>query len=161
MRPLLPARLPSVIAAILPAILAALLFVAAPPPARAEEPLYATSGGFALGGYDAVAYFTRRASVPGDRRYAVEWRGAVWLFESAGSMTMFEMDPFRYAPQYGGYCAYAVAKGRLAPGDPEVFSLVGGRLYLSASRGAAQAWQRDQAGSIAAADRNWPGLVKP
>lgn len=124
----------------------------------AETNAWFTRGGHAIGGYDPVAYHKENRPVKGDETLALEWRGATWLFASASNRAAFEAEPEKFAPRYGGYCAYAVANGYTAKTDPDAFSLVDGKLYLNYSRRVRRMWDRDVPGNISAADGNWPGL---
>jgi hypothetical protein len=126
--------------------------------ALAEQKKINTVNGLALGGYDAVTYFTEPEPLPGSPDYALMWRGATWLFVGPETMAMFEMDPKSYAPQFGGYCAYGVAEGQLAPGNPEIFSVIEGRLYLNFSRKQQQEWSANLDSLISQAQANWPDL---
>ena len=90
--------------------------------ARARTPEIFATDGIAVHGADVVAYFRRGRAVDGRAEFTVKWQGAMWRFENAGNMEAFEMDPRRYAPQYGGYCAYAMAKGEIAPTVPEAWT---------------------------------------
>ena len=128
--------------------------------ARASDPVNKDSQGLALGGYDAVAYFTEDEPVAGGREFETEWSGTKWRFSSAENKDTFLEAPEKHAPQYGGYCAYAVSKGGTANGDPTVWRMVGGKLYLNLNRGVQQLWVKDIPGNIAKADKNWPGVVK-
>ena len=112
----------------------------------------------ALDGYDPVAYFTDGAPRRGAEAHAVEWNGMRWHFASAESRALFEADPTRFAPQFGGYCAWVVAQGYLAPIDPTAWSIVDDRLYLNFNARIQRRWERDIPGFIAAAQANWPGL---
>ena len=114
--------------------------------------------GVALGGYDAVAYHTQGAPVPGDASITLEHEGATWRFSSTANRDTFAADPVRYAPQYGGHCAWATAQGYLAHGDPEVWRIVDGRLFLNANQQVNRGWLRDLEAFIAQADANWPSL---
>lgn len=127
------------------------------PMARAGELVY-QSGGVAINGYDPVAYFTMNKPVEGDAAHAIEWNGATWRFSSADNLASFKADPEKYAPKYGGYCAYAVSRGYTASTDPAAWSVVDGSLYLNYSTGVRSRWTADQAANIAAGDKNWPGL---
>jgi YHS domain-containing protein len=115
-------------------------------------------GGHAIRGTDPVAYFTEGRPVPGDPAFAHDWMGATWIFASAANRDAFAADPEAYAPQYGGYCAWAVAEGYKAPIDPSAWSIVDDRLYLNYDRRIQSRWERDIPGFIARADANWPGL---
>jgi len=135
------------------------LAAALPAAARAGDKTYNT-GGIAIHGYDPVAYFTEGAPVQGSRDHALMWKGAVWYFASAANMAAFEADPRAYAPQYGGYCAYAAAHGQRAPSTPEAFTIVGGKLYLNLSEEVRSLWRADAAKHIAAADAAWAKMRK-
>jgi len=112
----------------------------------------------AVKGYDVVAYFTEGQARPGDARFAFEWDGAVWLFATAEHLELFRKDPAGYAPQYGGYCAYAVSRNYTADVDPEAWYIENGRLYLNYSLRVRETWRKDTPRNISKADRNWPGL---
>ena len=124
-------------------------------PARAAA---FSEGGLAIRGYDPVAYFERGAPVRGVAEFETEHDGATWRFASADNLAAFEADPARYAPQYGGYCAYAAAFGSKAPTDPDAWKIVDGKLYLNLNKGIQARWEKDIPGFIAKADRNWPSL---
>lgn len=138
--------------------LAALALLALTAPALAKEPLY-TSGGLALSGYDAVAYFKDGKPVKGSPEYAIEWGGARWQFATAANRDAFVAGPGRYAPEYGGYCAYAVSKGYTASGDPMVWRIVEDRLYVNYSKSVQRLWEQDIPGHIAKANGNWPSVL--
>ena len=128
---------------------------------HANEPVH--TGWFndvAAGGHDVVAYFTRGEPVEGSTEHSTEWRGAEWRFASANHLARFREDPERYAPAYGGYCAYAVAQGSTAPGDPEHWTIHDGRLYLNYNADVQEKWSADRAAHIAAADRHWPAVAE-
>ena len=117
-----------------------------------------TENGVAVKGYDPVAYFVAGRPTRGTAEFSATHEGATYRFASAANRDAFAADPARYAPQYGGYCAWAVAQGYKAPIVPEAWSVVDGKLYLNASRGVQRRWQRDVPGFIAQANRNWPTL---
>lgn len=114
--------------------------------------------GTALGGYDAVAYHTQGSAVRGDESITLSYEGATWRFASEANRAAFEADPDAYAPQYGGHCAWATAQGYLAQGDPNVWRIIDGRLFLNANQSINRRWLRDLEGFIPQADANWPGL---
>jgi hypothetical protein len=114
--------------------------------------------GVAIRGTDPVAYFTHSAPRRGDPAIRLTHGGVDWLFASSANRDAFAADPARYAPQYGGWCAWAMAEGYLAPIDPAQWQIVEGRLYLNASAGVQRRWMRDVPGFIARADANWPRL---
>jgi len=137
------------------------LAVALPLPALAAKPEIFTGlvKGKGAAGYDVVAYFTMGKPVKGSPEFATQWKGATWEFSSAENLEKFKANPQAFAPQYGGHCAYGVAKGSLVKGEPEQWSIVDGKLYLNYSAGVQKTWSKDTAGNISKADGNWPGLV--
>ena len=128
-------------------------------PALAGEPDVFSPGGVALAGYDPVAYFTEGRPVMGEAGHALKWRGATWYFASDEAMQAFEMNPAAYAPQYGGYCSYAMSKGAVSPTVPEAFTIHDGRLYLNFSTEVRTIWSADIPGNIALADQYWPAAL--
>ncbi len=114
----------------------------------------------AAGGYDVVAYHTEGQPVKGVKSHKIEWKGATWLFSNANNLKMFEEEPEKYAPQYGGYCAYAVAEGTLAKGDPKHWKIVDGRLYLNYNASIQEKWEKDIPGYLDSANGNWPQILK-
>ncbi len=145
-------------------VLAAALMLACVTPigARAAAPEIFTGlvKGVAVGGYDPVAYFTDHKPVPGKADITYSWKGATWQFASARNRDAFKASPAKYAPQYGGYCAYAVAQGATAKGDPKSWTVVDGKLYLNLSPSVQKLWKKNIPGYIKAADKNWPGVLK-
>ncbi len=129
--------------------------------AHALDPIYT---GFlsdlAVGGYDPVAYFADGMAVKGSSEHTYEWMGATWRFSSAQNRELFQAASDKYAPEYGGYCAYAVANGVTAPGDPEVWKVVDGKLYLNVSKSIQIEWEKDIPGYNQRADSNWPRLLE-
>lgn len=115
--------------------------------------------GTAVGGYDAVAYHTQGEARPGSETITISHEGATWRFESKANREAFLADPQAYAPQYGGHCAWAMAQGYLAQGDPEIWRIIDGRLFLNATEGVNRRWLRDLDGFIAQADQNWPSFL--
>ncbi|MFT4743428.1 MAG: hypothetical protein ACI91Z_001403, partial [Yoonia sp.] len=87
------------------------------------------------------------------------WKGAQWRFSSAGNLDIFEANPMAYAPQYGGYCAFALSKGALATTDPDAWTIYDGKLYLNYSTNVRKIWSQDIPGNIALADANWPTIL--
>jgi YHS domain-containing protein len=134
-----------------------LLGLAATAMAGKVDPVF-QHGGLAIRGYDAVAYSQQSQPVKGSSQFSYQWQGATWLFASAENRDRFQADPERYAPQYGGYCAYAVSKGHTASIDPEAWKIVDGKLYLNYSKGVQKKWEQDVPGNIVKADKNWPDL---
>lgn len=121
----------------------------------AQPPVFATDRG-AIGGYDPVAYFDQQAPVLGSSEYAFDWKGARWLFSTAENRERFRSEPERFAPRFGGYCAYGVASGYAVKTEPEAWTVVDGKLYLNYDLEVMEEWRQDQAALIAAANENWP-----
>lgn len=142
------------------ALLAGALLLLAAAPGRAIEPINQSFlGGVAIDGYDPVAYFTEGIPVEGNRNFTHEWQGATWRFASAAHRDTFAADPTGYAPQFGGYCAWAVGNGYTADIDPEAWSIVDGKLYLNYNREVQAKWEADRANLINKANGNWPTLL--
>jgi YHS domain-containing protein len=124
------------------------------------DPVNQTRNHLAIKGFDVVAYFTDARPVPGSDRFTFQWMGASWQFASAAHRDQFATAPEKYAPQYGGYCSWAVGHGHTANIDPEAWRIVGGKLYLNYSKDVQKMWEKDRAKWITEADRNWPSLHK-
>lgn len=136
------------------------LCLAAAPAALAEDRFY--TGFFsdaAVGGHDAVAYFEAGEPVEGKQEFSFEYMGAEFRFSNAENLEKFKADPDRYAPQYGGYCAWAVSQGYTAKGDPEHWKIVDGKLYLNYNADVQKTWEKDIPGLINAANGNWPKVL--
>lgn len=112
--------------------------------------------GTGLKGYDPVAYFTLGQPTPGEDQYTYRWKGVAYRFASAQNLDLFKGDPEKYLPQYGGYCAYAMALNRIADIDPARWTIVDGKLYLNNGHIAQTLWSVNKTGNIESADRNWP-----
>jgi hypothetical protein len=141
---------------LVPSALGALLAMAGT--AAALEPVHQTWRGVAIDGTDPVAYFTDGQPVAGKPEFELEWNGARWRFASAAHRDQFRADPERFAPQYGGYCAWAVGHGYTASTDPDAWTIVGEKLYLNYDKSVQQDWFPEKERWIEAGDRNWPGL---
>ena len=141
----------------------AMIFAALAPvhsAAAAPAPTVNVDGnGLAMRGYDPVAFFTSGRPTKGSPAHQLEWNGAKWHFASAESLSAFRASPARYAPQFGGYCAWAVSQHYLAPGDPNFWKIVEGKLYLNANARAKELWEADRAEAIARGHANWPGVL--
>jgi YHS domain-containing protein len=124
------------------------------------EPVFTHSGATAIRGYDTVAYFKDGKPVKGTPQFSTQWMGATWQFANASNRDAFQQAPEKYAPQFGGYCAWAVGHNYTASTDPEAWKVVDGKLYLNNSKSVQKMWEQDQARWIMEADRNWPGLHK-
>ncbi|MGV9009764.1 YHS domain-containing (seleno)protein [Brevundimonas sp.] len=126
---------------------------------KTYPPVHAAADKLALGGHDPVAYFTQDRSIVGDVAISLDWNGATWRFATAEHRAMFEANPKAYAPQFGGYCAWAASQGYIAPGDPTVWRIVDGRLYLNFNDRARMLWDQDIPGAIARGEANWPRVL--
>jgi YHS domain-containing protein len=146
------------VAFLLPAFALALFITA---PASAKDPVYTgTLSSLAVEGYDPVAYFTDGKPVEGKSDFEYEWNGATWRFASQEHLDTFKADPEAYAPQFGGYCAWAVSQGYTASAVPEAWRIVDGKLYLNYSKGVQSKWSQDIPGNIAKANQNWPKVLE-
>ena len=109
----------------------------------------------AIKGYDTVAYFKDGEAMKGNESFTFQWHGMTWYFLSKSNRDLFAAGPAEYAPQYDGYCAWAMTETRKAQTDPEVWKIVNGKLYLNCSRSAYEKWSADIPGNIKKADANW------
>ena len=136
------------------------LLLAVAATALATEPINKSRfTGLAIRGYDPVAYFTDKKPVKGSGDFELEWKGATWRFASAAHRDAFAKSPDKYAPQYGGYCAYGVSRGYAVGIDPEAWHVVDAKLYLNYNLDVRKEWRKDIAGHITKADRNWPKIL--
>ncbi|MBL8115116.1 MAG: hypothetical protein JNK60_19690 [Acidobacteria bacterium] len=141
---------------------AALIFLAtAPAVALAADPV-SKKDGLAVSGYDTVAYFTEGRPAAGKPELETEWRGAKWRFSTAANRDAFQAAPEKYAPQYGGYCAWAVSRDYTYSADPLAWKIVDGKLYLNYNKDVQKKWAAELPTIIQKADGNWPAvLAKP
>lgn len=116
--------------------------------------------GLAIDGYDPVAYFTEQKPVKGSPEFRTDYHGATFQFASAAHREAFVAEPAKYAPQYGGFCAYGMAKGYKAVIDPAAFTIVQEKLYLNYSESVRTRWFSDIPGYIQKADANWPEVQR-
>lgn len=114
----------------------------------------------AVSGYDTVAYFTQDKPVKGNSKFSIEYKDTTWLFSSKEHLALFKATPEKYAPQYGGYCAWAVAQGNMASGDPLKWKIVDNKLYLNYDAEIQERWLKDTAKFIVDGDKIWPSLIK-
>jgi len=138
----------------LPAALVVLLCFAHYTHAQNSE-VYTTEDG-AIQGYDAVAYFTESKAVKGSKEFTFTYAGETWSFTSLGNLNKFKAEPKKYAPQFGGYCAYGMSRGYKAKTDPEAWTIVNDKLYLNYNLDVRKTWNEKQADYIARANSNWP-----
>jgi YHS domain-containing protein len=123
-------------------------------------PIFAEDG-LAIRGTDPVAYFREGRPVVGDAAFEADWKGTRWRFASARNRDDFLATPERFAPQYGGFCAWAVAaRGKLYSTQPENWSVVDGKLYLNFNDDIQRKWEADIDGFITRADKRWPEIVR-
>ena len=150
--------LPRQVAAVFTVVLIAGMFAVIQPAVAADPPIYAKRG-IAIKGADPVAYFTQGKPVSGSKKFETEWMGAKWRFASAQNRDMFQANPEKYAPQYGGYCSYAVSQGYTAKIEKDAWAIVGGKLYLNYSKSVRRIWESDIPGHISSANENWPDIL--
>jgi YHS domain-containing protein len=126
----------------------------------AGEPVNVDSNGVAIQGYDPVAYFTDGRPVEGNPKLVATYNGAIYYFASAEHKTQFEKEPGKYAPRFGGFCAFGVTHGAIAPSSVDAFQIIDGQLVLQNSRDILKRWQEDSEGNLKKAEANWPWLVQ-
>lgn len=136
--------------------------------ALSQSKVFANEQNVALNGYDAVAYFNQYEAVRGNNEYAVTVGGTTYYFSSAENAKAFKENPSPYQPQYGGYCAFAVAmKGAKVPSDPTTFKIRDGKLYLFFNDyyegkpfNTIVPWNGNEAAMVTKANTNWKTLNK-
>ncbi|HLG38678.1 MAG TPA: YHS domain-containing (seleno)protein [Chitinophagaceae bacterium] len=112
----------------------------------------------AIRGYDPVAYFTENKPVEGKPEFVYTWGSANWYFSSQQNLDSFKVNPERYAPQYGGYCAYGLSEGHKAPTSVDAWKIVNGKLYLNYNIKVRELWSKNREERIETANKNWPDL---
>lgn len=140
-------------------VVAALIVLATGVSALAIDAVNTDKTGLAINGYDPVAYFTAGKPTKGDFQITAEYQSAVYRFASKENREQFLKDPGKYAPRYGGYCAYGVAVDKKFAADPTVWKIVDGHLYLNVDKNIADKFNKDLPGYIAKADQNWKSLA--
>jgi hypothetical protein len=140
------------IGAILTGFLFVLFILTGPGGIAAEKPPIVDS---AIKGYDTVAYFKDGKALKGSESFTFQWHDMTWHFLSEENRGLFAASPEKYAPQYDGYCAWAMTEARKAHTDPELWMIVDGKLYLNCNKAAYENWIRDIPGNIKKADTNW------
>lgn len=134
-------------------------FFVTPLAAAQSDPIYTSwNSNKAVVGYDVTSFFDGRP-VKGEKTLAYEYKGAEWFFSSQENLDKFKDDPDAYVPQYGGYCAWALANNKLAKGSPKHWNVKDGKLYLNFNSRVKQKWLEDQTNLIAKADANWPSVL--
>jgi YHS domain-containing protein len=133
---------------------------AAPPINTLSGGLFDRQTGVAIRGYDPVAYFIDNKPVKGKEEFATDWNGAKWLFASKTNLDLFRANPEKYAPQYGGYCAYGVAVDNLVSIEPDKFTIINGKLYLNYDADVQSTWRKSPDKYILDADKKFNALLK-
>ncbi len=141
-------------------LLLLMLSTAAPLLAQTKTLFNLDKSGLAIQGYDSVAFFTDNKPIQGKPEFKSAFGGATYQFASAEHKALFEKDPGKYAPAFGGYCAYGVSRNKLVEIDVDAFQIVDGRLLLQYSKGVRNDFNKDQKGNLAKAEHNWPVLVE-
>ena len=124
-----------------------------------NNPVFYQRNGVAIKGTDTVAYFTEGKAVKGDKKYSYKWGNTTWWFKNQQNRDLFAQNPEKYAPQFGGFCAWAVSQNYTAAIDTEAWSIVDGKLYLNYSKSVRRTWSQDTRGNIINGNRNWPNLL--
>ncbi len=117
------------------------------------------TAGLAINGFDPVSYFTDGKPALGKKDYTYEWMNAKWQFASEDHLNKFKEDPAKYAPQFGGFCAYAVSKNTTAPGNPTAWQIKDGKLYLNVSGDVQKLFNKDIEANIKKAEKNWQSMM--
>lgn len=128
--------------------------------AQMKSLLNLDSSGVAIQGYDPVAFFTDGKPVKGEAKFVSKHDGAVYYFASKEHKNLFNADPAKYEPVFGGYCAYGVSRNRIVDIDVDAFQIVDGKLLMQYSKGVRDDFNKDAKGNLVKADANWPGLVE-
>ena len=137
-----------------------LVFLFLTPLMSAKNLVNANWWGVGISGYDPVAYFTDGKPEKGDQLYQSTVNGVIYRFASSQHKTLFDANPARYIPQFGGYCAYGVSNGDLLAIDPAAFQIINDKLFLQYSMGVMKKFNKDQSACLQKADSNWPLLVE-
>jgi YHS domain-containing protein len=131
----------------------------APPPAAEKILVNLDDAGVALHGHDAVSYVADGAVVAGSNAFSSTRDGAIYWFATAAHKATFDADPAHFEPRFGGFCAFAASQNRLSDVEPDQWKLQDGHLLLFTNAAFHEQFDKDPRGNLAAADRNWPGLV--
>ncbi len=138
---------------------ATLIALIAFPAAAAPAGTVNLQDGPAVAGYDVVAYFADSRATEGRADITAEHEGAIYRFSNATNRDAFLAAPARYLPQFGGYCAFGLARGYKAVIDPKAFTILDGKLYLNYSQSIQTKWRRQQSADISLANTNWPNVI--
>ncbi|WP_409439042.1 YHS domain-containing (seleno)protein [Psychromonas sp. GE-S-Ul-11] len=118
----------------------------------------ANQNDLAIKGYDTVSYFTKGKPTKGSDKYTAAYNGAIYHFTSAKNRDLFRSDPAKYAPQYGGFCAYGVAVNQKFDVEPTAWYIEDNKLYLNLNKNVQKEWLKDVPGNIETAQVNWTGI---
>ncbi|WP_438969760.1 YHS domain-containing (seleno)protein [Methylophaga sp.] len=124
----------------------------------ADIDMNANGNDLAIQGYDPVAYFTQEAPTKGSSDYTATYKNAIYQFSSEQNRDLFQASPAKYAPQFGGFCAFGVTKGRKFDTDPTAWRVVDGKLYLNLNKDVQKVWLEDVPGYITDANQTWPTI---
>ncbi|MBD0279684.1 MAG: YHS domain-containing protein [Flavisolibacter sp.] len=122
---------------------------------HAQKSAIFVESGKAIRGYDAVTYFKEDKPVQGNNHFVYHWNGADWYFSSKENLNAFQAAPEKFAPQYGGYCAYGLSQGHKAPTEPDAWTIVNGKLYLNYNTKVRELWNKNREERITTADKIW------
>jgi YHS domain-containing protein len=125
---------------------------------NAQTNIWYNPDGVAIKGYDPVAYFTENAPVKGSKQFSYSWEGTEWNFKNQSNLDTFKANPEKYAPQFGGYCAYGASENHKAPTEADAFTIVNDKLYLNYNKKVKEMWIKDTKGRIETAEKNWVKL---
>lgn len=139
-------------------LLSSLAFILFTSAIYAQDVKYCNKEGVALKGYDVVAYFLQHQALEGSDSFSTEWSNSKWKFISQANLDSFKLSPKKYAPQYGGFCAYGLSENHKSPTDPKAWTIVDNKLYLNYNLKVKDMWLKDTTAKIKAADRYWPAL---
>ncbi|MCH2232491.1 MAG: hypothetical protein MK111_24610 [Crocosphaera sp.] len=129
---------------------------------KTENPqlIFFQEKGVAIKGIDPVAYFLERQAVKGQEEFSYRWENTTWWFKSAENRDLFIQEPTKYAPQYGGFCAWAVSNNYTAPIDPEAWSIVDNKLYLNYNKRIQKRWSKNIESHITKGNYHWPQILE-
>ena len=126
----------------------------------AQTTHYSSTNGTAIKGYDPVAYFLQNKVIEGSDEFTTDWSDSKWKFSTKANLDSFKIAPEKYAPQYGGYCAYGCSENHKSPTDPNAWTIVNNKLYLNYNLKVKEYWKKETEKRIATADANWTTLNK-
>ena len=146
----------SLLSVLRPVALAAVFLIT--PFAFAADPIDVDANGVAIKGYDPVSYFTVGEATMGKTDFSTQYQGASYRFASAENRELFLANPEKYAPAFGGFCAFGTTFSKKIPTDPQAWKIVDGRLYLNSGAKAHELWQNDTSGNISKANDLWMAI---